>query len=171
MPATTPPFLVNATGRPTWVLSGGKPVRLPEVNPPVVLSAGREDADARKTVQFAVTVAEGEGVADLTEQDESVASVILGDLPRNEHIIYLVKPLIKTQFPHRDDFVVPASYTMYTPRKLAKAMDSKNPKKRVKALKRYSKSIGHAKRFPLIAVSRLPLPVASPDTPALSLDD
>lgn len=172
--AETPVLLVNALRHreEVYVLRDGKPVLLPRAAPPTVVSRphGRSqatiavpaDADDPAAGLLTTTVGVEHGESDL---------LVLGDLPRAEHVWYLVDPLVKIQFPHRDDFVVPATYGYWTSKRLAKALASKDKKVARKARKRDLEAFSHAKRFPLNSVGVGPVAVTGPDTRVLRLDD
>ena len=163
-------LLVNATARPTYLLVNDKPLRLPEINSPIVVAG-----DSLQVQPLAVWVPESDSpearearVTINLHEDQGQGHILLG-LPRVEGTVYLVDPTVKIQFPYRDDFVVPRTYTMWTPPEYRKAMKSPSRKKRRKAMKQARKKFSHFERFPLIEVSRAALPITSPESPILAL--
>lgn len=164
-----PVLLVNALRtRDVYVLLEDVLVLLPRVPAPTLIP---DHSTERPFVN--VLVPSGEATGDLAtvpmrvEASEAVSAVV-NLPPRIANVWYLVDPATKTEFPHRDDFVVPSSYSMWLSPKTRKARHSKSKKKRRKAFKKDADSFSHAKRFPLASIRRGPLLAASEDTPVLT---
>lgn len=167
--------LVNLTGKPEYVMAGNRPVRLPEGPCPVLIPrwATREDISLVLPPELALqdkknTSSKRHRRGTSTRASVRVESqpgklVILCDPPRIDGVVYLVAPDTLHEFPHRDDFVTPASYQMFIPPALRHA----SPKKQAKKLAR---QLDKRRMWPLASVARGPLPHATADTPVLQFD-
>ena len=165
--------LVNATVRgDVYVLVDGKPRLLPRVGPPRVLDTCGPSRD------MSVTFLTGDSpehatwhTAVLRVADECSADLVIGALPETDGVIYLVDPITRIQFPHRQDMVTPATYGMWMSPRMERALASGSGKKRRRARRKDLATFTHARRFPLLAVSRALPAVTTSDTPVLLWDD
>ena len=181
--------LVNALrNRELYILSDGVPVPLPRANPPILVEeAGeRQEYDVMICEEDQKAKARG-GSATVEVVGGTSPSLIIGNLPVEPGVWYVVDPITKVQFPHRDDFVVPRAYTMWASEELAnelkkkkskgkgkgkgKSRASKNKKAERKAFAKELERYPHEMRFPLCSVATGPISVAEVSTPVLSDED
>lgn len=170
--AGEPVVLFNALSgsRDVYVLCGGKPKCLPRAQVPMLVD------DAQRVGEVDVTVLGecGGAVLDVVAVTGQSRPFVLGDLPEVSGVWYLVDPDVLAQFPHRGDFVTPATYVMWWPKKWEQKLKSAGRKKARKVLKKMTRGVAagecREKYFPLASVCRGPLPVAGPGMPVCDID-
>ena len=138
--------LVNASRETLHVLEGkrvSKLLRVPE--PEAILAPG-------KTVRGVLRDAKG-GLYDWVEEHE--VPMVTNVPPRIDKVLYIVEPEVLGQFPHREDFVSVAMYTLYPVEKKSEKKKGKKGKVAVKY-----KSV-------VSALTRSPYATATEGTPSL----
>lgn len=154
-----PPVLINATGRPVYVLVNDKPKALPTAPTPELIGHREELGE----IEISVLSKKGKikGTTTLQLDGADSPSFIINDPERIDGVLYLVEPDILSAFPHREDFVAPSRYTFAGDLFMGK-WDRDN-----------ADGISDAeidKLMPLMSVTKHPEAAASSETPAVNLD-
>jgi len=184
--------LVNAMSKKEnlYVLVDDYPVPLPKVSAPILVS---------KTIQSGTQkIIVKNSVIDLAVVSETEASFTLGVPPVVDGVWYVVDPITKVNFPHREDFVIPHSFALWVTeaeweerlgeyeglrpksrkkkqgKKEYKARGKKGSKKGSKKRGKKSRNIpklSHPMRYPLVSVAVGRIAIASPGTTELFLEE
>jgi len=155
-----PVHLINASGEKVHVLVDGRRRQLPRISEPCLLSV----PDTAGSVAWPVLARPGPtgAPAEVRMYGESAVLGTLHEPPVVDGVRYLVEPEVLAEFPHRTDFVTAAMWQLDV-----RALKRRTGKSTGKSK---GKSRGRLKvRAILVGVTRSPLVVGGPNTPATEI--